>query len=126
MSDARDVTGPGGGDFERREEAFDPQRVQERKSVTAEVAARLRARGVLLTGEETSEQVVSILEAVERFERSVEAAGGDLMVDTRPAPEPDNPAFVLPPRAADEAVAGYIRRIDDAAERVRRSGSEAP
>ena len=124
MSKARDGTGPRHGNFEQRQEALDPHRVEERDTVTAEVAARLRARGVQLTGDETSEQIVSVLEAVERFERAVEAEGGDLMVDTRPAREPDNPDFVLPQRAADESIAAYIRSIDEATERVRRSESD--
>lgn len=118
MSEARDVD-RGGSNFEERQEALDPHRSEERDAVTAEVASRLRARGVLLTGTETTEQIVSLLEAVERFERAVEESGGDLMVDTRPAREPDNPLFVLPPRAADESTGTYLRRIDDATERVR-------
>ena len=124
MREARDATGPRQGDFEEQQEALDPHRVEERDTVTAEVAARLRARGVHLTGDESSEQVVSVLEAVERFERAVEAEGGDLMVDTQPAREPDNPDFVLPQRAADESIAAYIRRIDDATGRVGRELSD--
>ncbi|MDQ3808766.1 MAG: hypothetical protein M3336_00575 [Chloroflexota bacterium] len=119
MSEARHETGRG-KDFEERQQSLDPHRAEERDAVTAEVASRLRARGVLLTGEETSEQVVTILEAVERFERAVEARGGDLMVDTRPAREPDNPDFVLPQRAADESIGAYLDRLDEATERVRR------
>ena len=117
MSEARDETDRG-PEFEERQQSLDPHRAEERAAVTAEVASRLRARGVQLTGEETSEQIVSVLEAVERFERAVEARGGDLMVDTRPAREPDNPDFVLPQRSADESISAYISRIEDAAERV--------
>ena len=98
---------------EELEETLDPHRREERESVTAEVAARLRARGVRLTGTETSDEVANVLEAVERFERAVETHGGDLMVDTRPAREPDDPAFVLPLRGGRESVAAYVRRVDE-------------
>ncbi len=123
MTEARDVTGRGKRSFEEQQEALDPHRAEELDAVTAEVASRLRARGVLLSGTETSEQIVSVLEAVERFERAVEERGGDLMVDTRPASEPDNPLFVLPQRAADESISAYLRRIEDATEHVRRGES---
>jgi hypothetical protein len=46
------------------------------------------------------------------------------MIDTRPALEPDNPDFVLPQRAADESIAAYIRRIDDATDRVQRRSAD--
>jgi len=59
---------------------------------------------------------------VERFERAVERAGGDLMVDTPPAREPDNPDFVLPLRGGAEAIADYIARLGYATAVVERSG----
>ena len=44
----------------------------ERQRVSDEVSRKLRTRGVDLTGQETSEELVDLLEAVEQFERSVE------------------------------------------------------
>jgi len=89
-------------------------------SVMAEVADRLRRRGIVLAGRETSDQMANLLDSVERFERAVEAHGGDLMVDTRPAREPDDPDFVLPVRGSHESVASYLGRIDEATARLRR------
>ena len=86
----------------------------ERRGVELEVASRLRSRGVHLTGRETDEELVELLEAVERFERTVERRGGDLMVDepndSGRAREPDDPRFVLPPRGEGEGVRPYRRR----------------
>jgi hypothetical protein len=94
----------------------------ERQRVEVEVASRLRSRGVHLTGRETSDELVGLLDAVERFERAVERHGGDLMVDepigrARTA-EPDNPGFVLPARGEGESVRGYLGRIAEATQRA--------
>jgi hypothetical protein len=94
----------------------------ERRRVADEIAARLRGRGVRLTGRETGEELVRVLEAVERFETAVERAGGDLMVDepvARNSPiAPDNRAFVLPARRGDESVAAFLDRIAEATVRA--------
>jgi hypothetical protein len=99
----------------------------ERQRVEVEVASRLRSRGVHLTERETADELVELLEAVERFERVVERGGGDLMVDEpiggAQAGEPDNPGFVLPPRGAGESVRGYLGRI---AEATRRAATRRP
>jgi hypothetical protein len=88
----------------------------------SEVAFRLRQRGVRLTGDESADELVRLLEAVERFERVVERRGGDLMVDEPARPgrvqEPDDPRFVLPQRAGHETVGAYIDRVLDAAARA--------
>jgi hypothetical protein len=93
-----------------------------------EVAARLDRRGVRLSGRETSEQLVDLLDAVERFEETIERAGADLLVDepvrgARAPILPDNPAFVLPIRLGSESAAEFLGRIVDAtahAERLHR------
>ena len=89
----------------------------ERDGVSAEVADRLRRRGVALDGGETDEELVSLLDAVESFEREVERRGGDLMVDEpvgdRVA-QPDDAAFVLPRRAPHERVASFTARVREA------------
>ena len=96
----------------------------ERQRAESEVAFRLRSRGVRLTGGESDEQLVELLEAVERFERVVERHGGDLMVDepmdSDRAPEPDNRRFVLPRRRDGETVGAFLGRIAEAVDRASR------
>src|SRR5437879_10434100 len=96
-------------DFER---TIDPHRADEQAAVAAEVAARLRDRGVTVTGAERPEDLADLLSAVERFEAAVEGHGGDLMVDDLRSPEPDDAHFVVPRRDAGEAGAPYVRRTD--------------
>ena len=93
-----------------------------------EVVVRLDRRGVRLSGRETNEQLVDLLDAVERFELITERAGADLLVDepvhgTLAPVKPDDRAFVLPVRLGSESVADFIERVVDAtagAERVHR------
>ena len=97
---------------------------EERRGVEDEVAFRLRSRGVHLTGRETDEELVEVLEAVERFERVVERRGGDLMVDEpidgdRPQ-EPDDQRFVLPRRRDADTLSAFVGRIAEAADRAAR------
>jgi hypothetical protein len=95
-----------------------------RDAARDEIADRLRRRGVNLTGREKGEELVEILEAVERFEVAVQDRGGDLMVDEpvgdAPPIEPDDRAFVLPKRAPSESVASFIERIAEARDQVTR------
>ena len=86
----------------------------------AEVADRLRQRGVAVTGAERSDDLADLLSAVERFEKTVEAHGGDLMVDDLKSAQPDDRHFVVPRREARETVRAYIGRIDEATARLRR------
>jgi len=91
--------------------------------VTQEIATRLRGRGIGVTDADTPEDVVRILEALEQFEASVEAAGGDLMMDEPPANErgePDDPHFLLPKRNDDESAAAYVQRLSATAAAVRK------
>jgi len=84
--------------------------------------AHLESLFISLTGKETSEELVAMEEAVERFEVAVESAGGDLMVDEGPkkgAIQPDDPHFVLPQRQHGETVESYLGRIATATDRVR-------
>lgn len=113
------------GSYEDRQRALDPHREEELQGVEAEVASRLRRRGVALTGHETPEEMADLLDAVERFEAAVEAHGGDLFVDTPTsgdrASQPDNPLYVLPRRESMEPVEAYVARLRDATSRVRRA-----
>ncbi len=68
----------------------------------AEVADRLRQRGVSVTGAERSDDLADLLSAVERFEKTVEGH------------------FVLPRREHGESIRTYIIRIDEAAAGLRR------
>jgi len=89
--------------------------MSERGHVAAEVADRLRRRGIALTGTEKPAELADLLSAVERFESAVEAHGGDLMVDDLKSSRPDDRHFVLPRRDKAESVRAYIVRIDEAA-----------
>jgi len=101
---------------------MDPTEQEELRRAMAETRARLEQRGVALTGRETSDELVTLLELVERFEQAVESRGGDLMVDEGPhgvTREPDDVHFVLPRRHPGESVAEYLRRLDEATARVK-------
>jgi len=91
----------------------------DRKRIGEEISLRLRHQGVQLTGKESSDELADLEEAVEEFERAVERAGGDLMVDEPVSGDkpiaPDNSRFVLPKRKASESVPAFINRINEAA-----------
>ena len=92
----------------------DSEERAERAAAVAEVTARLRRRGITVTGGENPEELVDLLSAVERFEAAVEAHGGDLMVDDLKSSRPDDSHFVMPRRVPREPVRAYIGRIDAA------------
>ncbi len=99
-----------------------PEQQEELRCAVAETSARLRQRAVALTGRETSDELATLLESVERFELAVESRGGDLMVDEGPhgvTREPDDVHFVLPRRRAGETVTEYLGRLDEATAAVR-------
>ena len=100
---------------ESHERDLNRHRGAERRDVKTEELGRLHARGIDIPGNAPAEAVVEVVEAVEMFERAVEARGGDLMVDTPPVREPDNPRFVLPRLGEDESLADFARRIRTAA-----------
>lgn len=99
----------------------------DRRRIGEEIALRLRHQGVQLTGKESSDELADLEDALDEFERAVERAGGDLMVDepvTGGKPiAPDDSSFVLPTRNATEPVAAYIERIHHAARQVAQKGS---
>lgn len=94
--------------------SLNPHRAEERAAAALETAARLRGRGIEVSGREDSEDLVDLLTAVERFEEAVEARGGDLMVDDLKSSEPDDPNFVVPRRAGGEGLRHYLQRIEAA------------
>jgi hypothetical protein len=98
---------------------------KERAAAAAEVAARLRHRGIALTGAESPEDLADVLSAVQRFEGAVEAHGGDLMVDDLKSSRPDDAHFVVPQRVPGESLRRYISRIDEATAGLRRHPRQA-
>ena len=93
---------------------MDREEEREERTAAAEVAARLRQRGITVTGAEPPDELADLFSAVERFEAAVEAHGGDLMVDDLRSSRPDDPHFVLPRRAQGERIRAYTARIDAA------------
>ena len=107
-------------EWEKTAESQDDTEVQR---VSAQVAGRLAALGVWLGGRESPDELVALEEAVERFESSVRAHGGDLMVDEGPrgrTAEPDDVHFALPTREEHETVASYLERLARATDTVHR------
>ena len=93
------------------------------RRVAEEIASRLEALGIWLSGGENPEDLVGLQEAVEQFEVAVESRGGNLMVDEGPGghtTEPDDPHFALPRREEQEPVEEYIERLAVATDEVRR------
>lgn len=102
----------------------DDEEAPERAAAVEEVAARLRSRGITVTGAERPEDLADLLSAVERFEATVESHGGDLMVDDLRSGQPDDRHFVVPQRAHAEPLRTYIARIDQATQHLRRHPSQ--
>jgi hypothetical protein len=92
----------------------DDQRARERDRVTQELTGRLQARGVEVRSSDSSDDVTSMEEAVERFEDRVRALGGDLMVDVPPVGhhgQPDEARFQLPLRRDGETAERFTSRV---------------
>ena len=109
--------------YESIQEELDPNRREEIHRVMLETADRLRQRGVALTGRESSDELVSLLDAVEEYELAVERRGGDLMMDEAPegeTPQPDDVHFALPRRQESESTSDYLVRIQERTEMIRR------
>jgi hypothetical protein len=104
--------------FEEQQEDLDPHRREERSSAAMELSGRIRQKGVLLTGRETSAQLDDIVTAIDRFEAGVIARGGDLFINTPTSDPPESPDFVIPRRAPGEEAEAYASRINEAARRL--------
>ena len=104
--------------FEEQQEDLDPHRREERDSAALELGGRIRQKGVLLTGRETSSQLDDLMTAIDRFEAAVIARGGDLFVNTPSSDPPENPDFVIPRRVPGEDSEAYAARINEAANRL--------
>ena len=104
--------------FEEQQEDLDPHRREERNSASLELAGRIRQKGVLITGTETSAQLDDLMTAIDRFEAAVVSRGGDLFVNTPTSDQPESPDFVIPRRVAGEDAEAYAARINEAADRL--------
>jgi len=104
--------------FEEQQEALDPHRREERNAAAVELGGRIRQKGVLLTGRETSAQLDDLMTAIDRFEAAVIARGGDLFVNMPTSNPPENPDFVISRRVSGEDAEAYAARINAAAERL--------
>ena len=90
--------------------------------VSAELAGRLMQLGIPVSGTERPEEILAMVEAVDRFESAVESRGGDLMMDEgqgHEATEPDDRHFALPVRREQEPPAEYVERLARATDEVR-------
>jgi hypothetical protein len=96
-------------------DVLNPHRGEEQSRAREHAADILARRGILLTGNETDDELAELWSAVDRFESVVEARGGDTLTNAPDSAEPDNPAFVLPERRARESAGDYTRRILQAA-----------
>jgi hypothetical protein len=104
--------------FEEQQEDLDPHRREERDGIALELVGRLRQKGVIITGRETSGHLDDLMTAIDRFEAAVISRGGDLLVNTPYSNPPENPDFVIPPRMPGEDAEAYAARINSAADRL--------
>lgn len=103
---------------EWRDEMLDPHREEEREAAAMELSGRLAQKGIEVGSDEDPGQLADLLSAVEEFERAVENAGGDLMVNSPMSSDPQDPRFVLPRRRDDEPLPRYRERIVAAAKEL--------
>ena len=106
---------PGSADIN---DALNPHRGEEQTRAREHAAEILAQRGILLSGNESDDELADLWSAVDRFESVVEARGGDTLTNAPDSAEPDNPAFVLPERRARESARDYITRILEATARL--------
>jgi hypothetical protein len=107
---------------ERQEDldaALNPHREEELQAAVVETVGRLHSRGIEVSSAEAPEDLVDLLTAVERFEDTVEALGGDLFVDDLKSSQPDHRRFVVPRRLNGEPIRSYLRRVDEATAQLR-------
>ncbi len=103
---------------EERDQDLNPHRDEDRARATEVAYAQLRQRGIDVGDDEPSDDMATLLSAVERFEEAVSSIGGDRMVNSLDTDGHDDESLVLPRRRGDERVADYARRVYDAAERL--------
>ena len=100
------------------EEERNPHRAEERRRTRDELEARLRERRIEVSEDESDEDVLLIMNAVEVFEGRLAQLGEDSFVNTPESSQPDDERLVLPRRRDDESAEAYSARIVAAAERM--------
>ena len=100
------------------EDERNPHRADERRRTREELETRLRDRRIALTGDETDEDIVEMVNAVEMFEDRLAQLGDDSYVNTPESSQPDDDRFVLPRRLDDESPSAYSARVIGASERL--------
>ncbi|HUQ45584.1 MAG TPA: hypothetical protein VM033_02965 [Gemmatimonadaceae bacterium] len=98
-----------------RDNALNPHRQEDVQHAADLVAESLRRRGVEVDGSEDSDQLASVLDAVETFERARSLRGADSFVNDPDSTQPDDRRFVIPTRNADEGLDDYAKRVRAAA-----------
>ena len=101
-----------------RDSALNPHREEDVRHAADLVAESLRRRGVEVDGSEDSDQLASVLDAVETFERARYLRGADSFVNDPDSTQPDDQKFVIPPRNGDERLDAYAKRVRAAAARI--------
>jgi hypothetical protein len=99
---------------EATQRILDPHRQEEQRKAREESEARLAGRGIEVRPDDSYDDVADLQDTVERFEAEVQRQGGDLMVNHLGSSQPEDPAFVPPPRDAGEPIGAYLRRLEDA------------
>ena len=105
--------------YEEHERTLEPHRVEEQRNARQEAEDRLRDRGIPIFPSDSDDSIADLLDAIERFESTVEALGGDLHINRIGSSEPQDPAFVLPERRADESAYDYRASVMAAASALR-------
>ncbi|GAC1514902.1 MAG: hypothetical protein NVS1B4_03750 [Gemmatimonadaceae bacterium] len=100
---------------------LDPHGGESRDAAVSDVVPRLEKYGVTLDGSETTDDLADLLTAVEEFQATVAAHGGDSMLNDTTERESENPSFVLPRREEGERIGQYIWRITEAQRRIGRA-----
>jgi hypothetical protein len=120
------MTDPGQS-FEELQRDLNPHRDADVRRAAETIVGQLHQKGLDVTADEDSDELASLLSAVERFESAVEARGGDSMINTPSARRPESRAFVVPKRHSDESLAAWADRVNDAAAALERgAGPAAP
>lgn len=81
--------------------------------------ARLEKHEVRVDGRESVEELLAMLDAVERFDAARAAHGASSMTNAGDSSRPEDPRFVIPARRADESPRAYAERVRAAADALR-------
>ena len=120
------MTDPGQS-FEETQRDLNPHREADVRRAAETIVGQLHQKGFEVTADDDSDELASLLSAVERFESAVEARGGDSMMNTPTSRRPERRAFVVPKRQGDESLAAWADRVNAAAAALESgAGPDAP